>query len=151
MAVASPGRGPPPPAGEILFRPRLPHRLLKAAPGWSRLSGVMGVLTARAGGAQAGRRTDGGSPPAIAVSIDVHDLLLEVCDPAVPATRGYSVETVAPWTDTEIRPTILIRFTRRLTNKHVATLSPADAFDCRQFLPCEPLSGTGWPSGVEAG
>ncbi len=55
-------------------RPRRRRCLVRRRPG----GGVMGVRATRAGGAQAGRRADGGSPPASAVSIDVHDLLYEV-------------------------------------------------------------------------
>jgi hypothetical protein len=76
MTVAPPRCGPPPPEGETLFARASPHRPLSQRP----VGGVMGVRTTRAGGTQAGRRADGGSPPASAVSIDVHDLLQEVWD-----------------------------------------------------------------------
>ncbi|MGH3869489.1 MAG: hypothetical protein ACRDQ4_25960, partial [Pseudonocardiaceae bacterium] len=70
--------GPPLPAGGTLLA-----RALRQRP----VGGVMGVRTTRAGGAQAGRWAAGGSPPASAVSIDVHDLT----SGGLSHARGYPI------------------------------------------------------------
>ena len=78
--------------GRDVVRPRLRHRLVRQRP----VGGVMGVRATRAGGAQAGRRADGGSPPTSAVSIGVHDLLQEVCDEARELYETQVTSTVLP-------------------------------------------------------
>ena len=74
----------PPPAGGTLFA----RAYLIACCGGARLAGSWVCMPHEL----AGRRADGGSPPASTVSIDVHDLLQEVCGRAVVIPQHGTVK-----------------------------------------------------------